>query len=151
MELCQKFSLVGEIKWYYHKPVSEVENDGVKILWSFNIQIDHAIQHRKPNVVMLYKTERKCHLIDIAVPGDKRIELKEQEKVDIYSELRTEGKNILNFSQLVVIPVVIGALGVTSKRLKDWLKKLNVKCSVELLQKAALLGTAKVVRQLLQT
>ena len=100
---------------------------------------------------MLYKTERKCHLIDIAVPGDKRIELKEQEKVDIYSELRTEGKNILNFSQLVVIPVVIGALGVTSKRLKDWLKKLNVKCSVELLQKAALLGTAKVVRQLLQT
>ena len=28
-----------------------------------------------------------------------------------------------------------------SKRLKDWLKKLDVKSSIELLQKAALLGT----------
>ena len=37
---------------------------------------------------MLYKTERKCHFIDIAVPRDKRIELKEQENVDNHSELR---------------------------------------------------------------
>ena len=68
---------------------------------------------------MLYNTERKCHFIDIAVPGDKRIELKEQEKVDNYSELRPEVKKIWNLSQVVVAPVVSGALGVTSKRSKD--------------------------------
>ena len=56
-----------------------------------------------------------------------------------------------NLSQVVVVSVVIGALGVTSKRLKDWLKKLDVKSSTELLQKAALLGTAKIVRQVLET
>ena len=100
---------------------------------------------------MLYKHERKYHLIDITVPGDKRIELKEQEKIDIYSELRQEEKNISNLSQVVVVSVVIGALGVTSKRLKDWLEKLNVKSSIDLLQKAALLGTAKIVRQVLET
>ena len=100
---------------------------------------------------MLYKTERKCHLIDITVPGDKRIELKEQEKIDNYTELRQEVKKIWNLSQVVVVPVVIGALGVTSKRLKDWLEKLNIKSSIELLQKAALLGTAKIVRQVLET
>ena len=44
---------------------------------------------------------------------------------------------------------VIRALGVTSKRLKDWLKKLDVKSSIELSQKAALLGTTKFVRQVL--
>ena len=43
---------------------------------------------------MLYRTERKGHLIDIAVSGDKRIELKEQEKVDNYSELRRVVKKI---------------------------------------------------------
>ena len=51
----------------------------------------------------------------------------------------------------VVVPIVNEALGVTSKMLKDWLKKLNVKSSIELLQKAALLGTTKIVRQVLET
>ena len=110
LELCQKFGLVGEVKWYNHKPASVVENDRVKILWGFNIQIDHVIQHRKPDTVVLYKTERKCHLIDIAVPGDKRIELKEQEKIDNYIELRREVKKIWNLSQGVAVPVVIGTL-----------------------------------------
>ena len=63
---------------------------------------------------MLYKTERKCHLIDIGVPGDKRIELKEQEKIDNYCELRPEVKKIWNLSQVAVVPVAIGALKVIS-------------------------------------
>ena len=58
-------------------------------------------------------------------------------------------KKIGNFCPVAVVPVVTGALGVTSKRLKDWLKKVNVKSSIEIVQKAALLGTAKIVRQVL--
>ena len=81
-----------------------------KILHDFNIQIDHVIQHRRPDIAVLYKTERKCHLIDIAVPGDKRSEQKEQEKIDSYSELRQEVKKIWNLSQMVIV-----ALGVTSR------------------------------------
>ena len=90
-------------------------------------------------------------IIDIAVAGDKRIELKDQEKIDNYSELRREMKKIWNLSQVVVVLVEIGALGVTSKRLKDWLRKFDVKSSIELLQKVALLGTVKIVRQVLET
>ena len=59
------------------------------------------------------------HLNYIAVPEDKRINLKEQEKVDSNSELRRASKKIWNLSQVVVVPVAIGALGGTSKRLKD--------------------------------
>ena len=100
---------------------------------------------------MLLNTENlNCHLIDIAVPGDKRIELKEQENIDHYSQLRQEVRKIWTLSQVVVVPVVIGALGLTSKRLNDWLKTLNVKSSIEVLQKAALLPTAKIVRQVLE-
>ena len=51
----------------------------------------------------------------------------------------------------MVVPVVIGALGVALKKLKDWMKKLDVKSSIDLLQKAPLLGTAKIVRQVLET
>ena len=86
-------------------------------MWDFNIQTDHVIQHKRP--VVLYKNERKCHLIGITVPGDKRIELKEQEKIDNYTELRQEVKKIWNLPQVVVVPVLIEVLRVTPKRLKD--------------------------------
>ncbi|XP_047475423.1 uncharacterized protein LOC125029527 [Penaeus chinensis] len=59
LELCQKFELVGEVKWYNHRPESVMENDRVKILWDFNIQTDHVIQHRRPDIVVVYKDERK--------------------------------------------------------------------------------------------
>ena len=49
--LCQKFDLVGEVKWY--KPASAVENDRAKILWDFNIKKDHVIQHRRLGIVVL--------------------------------------------------------------------------------------------------
>ena len=87
---------------------------------------------------------------DITVSGDKRIELKEQEMLDNYTKLRQEGKMIWNLSQVVVVSVVIGSLGVTSKILKDWLEKLNIKSSIELLEKAVLLGTATIVSQVLE-
>ena len=74
-------------------------------MWDFNIQTDHVIQHRRPDIHVLSKTKRKCHLVDIAVPGDRGIELKEQEKVDNYSELCKEVKKIWNLSQVVVVPV----------------------------------------------
>ena len=57
------------------------------------------------------------------MPGDKWIELKEQEKIDSYSELRRKVKKIWDLPQVVDDPVVMEVLRVTSKRLKDWLKK----------------------------
>ena len=44
-----------------------------------------------------------------------------------------------------------GSLGITSKNLKDWLGKLELRSSIEFLQKAVLLGTAKIVRKVLET
>ena len=72
---------------------------------------------------MLHKNQRKCLLIDITVLVDKRIELKEQEKVGNYNDLTQEVKKICNLSQVVGVPVVIGALGVTSKRLIERMVK----------------------------
>ena len=135
LELCQNFYIVGEVKRYSPKPASAVENDRVKILWDFNTQIDHVIQHGRSDIVVLYKTERKCHLIDITVPRDKRIVLKEQEKLYNYSELRPKLKKIRNLLQVLVVLVVIGAKEMTSNILKDWLKKSDIMNSIERLQK----------------
>ena len=112
LELCQKFELLGKIKWYNHRPESVMENDRVKVFWDFNIQTDHVIQHRRPDIVIVHKVERKCQLTDIAVPGDKRVEMKEQEKIENYNELKREIKKIWNMYEVGVVPIVVGALGV---------------------------------------
>ena len=71
-------------------PEKVEETDHAKILWDFNIQTDHVIEHRRPDVVVLDKHEKMCHLIDIAVPGDSRVEAKEKEKVQKYQDLARE-------------------------------------------------------------
>ena len=35
LELRPKLGLVGQVKWYKHKPPIIVQNDMVKILWNF--------------------------------------------------------------------------------------------------------------------
>ncbi|CAB4008758.1 Hypothetical predicted protein [Paramuricea clavata] len=67
-------------KWYEHQPNGVIESDNVKILWDFNIQCDHVIECRRPDIVVVLKKEKECKIIDIAVPGDCRIGIKETEK-----------------------------------------------------------------------
>ena len=71
--------------------------------------------------------------------------MKEQE-LDNYSTPRREVKKIWNLSKVVVVQNVIGALGVKMKRLKNWLKKFDVRTSIEVLQKVALLRTTQIER-----
>ena len=89
--------------------------------------------------------------MDVAVPGDKRVEQKEQEKIEKYGDLRREIKKIWKLKYVGVIPIVVGALGIVSNNLKDWLEKMDLKVDLEILQKAALLGTAKLPRNVLET
>ena len=58
---------------------------------------------------------------------------------------------IWNFSKVVAAPFVIGALGVTSKRLKDWLKKSDEMGNKGFLHKAALLELQKIERKVPMT
>ena len=45
---------------------------------------DHVIKARRPDIVVVNKQVKKCPIIDIAVPADKRIGKKENEKVEKY-------------------------------------------------------------------
>ena len=88
-------------------PDSVSENNEVKLLWDMNIQRDHVIEARTPDIVVVNKQERKCAIVDTAVPGDKRIGEKENEKVEKYQELNREIARIWNMRTVRVIPIVI--------------------------------------------
>ena len=51
-ELCKKLKLDRTIKWYIHKPESVRENDTHEILYNFEVQTDHLISAKRPDVVI---------------------------------------------------------------------------------------------------
>ena len=57
-------------------------------MWDFSIQTD-VIKARRPDLVVVDK-ERSCKIIDFAVPGDRRIEEKEKDKIGKYQDLGRE-------------------------------------------------------------
>ena len=53
--------------------------------------------------------------------------------------------------KVVILPVIIGALGSVTGRLQKELEKLNYRNGHEIIQKACLLGSARIVRKVLDT
>ena len=85
------------------------------------IQCDQYIECRKLGIVVVEKEGVKCTKIGIAIPGDNRVGVKEQENVDKYDQLKREVKKVWSMERVDVVPVVIGVLGAIS-RLNSTLK-----------------------------
>ena len=56
------------------------------------------------------KVEKETMIIDVAIPGDTRVCDKKQ-KIEKYSLLKEEIARLLQMKNVVVIPIVVGALG----------------------------------------
>ena len=69
-----------------HNPVPVLEDDTHNLLWDFDIQTDHLISARRPDLI-IKKKKRICKIVDFAAPADHRIKLKECEKKDKYLDL----------------------------------------------------------------
>ena len=73
--MCEKYHLEKKDKWYKHALDSVSENDEVKLLWDVNIECDHVIEGRRPDIVVVNKQEKRCTIFDIAAPADKSGEM----------------------------------------------------------------------------
>ena len=100
--MCKKLKSDHTDKWYIHNPESVLENDMHKLLWGFDIQSDHLISARRPDLIKINKKKtnkkqkkkkRICRIVDFAVSADHRVKLKESEKKDKYLDLARELKN----------------------------------------------------------
>ena len=106
--MCKKFKFDHANKWYIHNPAPVLEKDTHELLWDFDIQTDHLISARRPDLIIIKKTKKKkpnqtkqpphqkkkekkkkriCKIVDFAVPADQRIKLKQCEKRDKYLDL----------------------------------------------------------------
>ena len=149
-EMCEKFKFDHTNKWYMHNPAPVLENNTLKLLWDFNIQTDHLILARRPDLIIINKKKRICKIVDFAVPADHRINLKECAKKDKYLDLARELKKLWNI-KVTIVPIVTGAFGTISKGLLKGMEDLKVGGRVETIQTTALLRTARILRRVLET
>ena len=133
-----------------HNPAPVLENHTHKLLWDFNIQTDHLISARIPDLIIINKKKKISKIFDFAVPADHKINLKEWEKKDIYLDLTRELKKLWNM-KVTIVPIVIGAFGTITKGLLKGLEDLEVGRRVETIQMTALLRTARILRLVLET
>ena len=122
----------------------------MKVLRDINVQSDSVIEARRPDIVPIDKKERKEIIIVIAVPADVRVGEKEREKVEKYQDLKREIGRLWRLKMVEVVPIVIGALGSVIKEFDGWIEKLRITNYVKVMQKTALLGTARKLRKKLE-
>ena len=83
------------------------------------------------------------------MPGDDRVKDRELEKLEKYQQLKDEIAKVWRMWKVIVVPVVIGALRAVSVNFKEYMKPIGVNVRLEVIQKTALLGTAKIQRKVL--
>ena len=66
-----------------HKSEAVLENEMHKFLWDFEIQTDHPIQARRPDLVLINEKKITCHLVDYAMSVDHSESKENQKDVQI--------------------------------------------------------------------
>ena len=148
--LCKEHGFSHSSKWYEHRAEKVLENDEVKLLWDFHMQSDHIIEHCRPDLLLVKKKTKEATIIDIAVPGDTRIVDKEQDKILKYQDLKRELKTVWQLRKVSVIPIVVGALGAVTTNFQGHLDSVSCKLKITNIQKTALLGSAHILRKVLE-
>ena len=81
-----------------------------------NLQTDHIISARQPNLLRINKKKRTYRIVDLVVLADLKIKLIANEKRDKYLDFARELNKQWNM-KVTVIPIVIGVLGTVTKGL----------------------------------
>ena len=75
--------------------------------------------------MIVNKRDKRCQIIDVAIPENGRVREKEDGKVEKYQDLAREVRKMWD-ARTKVIPVVMGALGSVPMNLKNNLKVIDV-------------------------
>jgi len=97
-------------------------------LWDVNLQCDHIIEARTPDIVIMNKKDQNCFIVEIAISRDSRLSEKEGKNVEKYLDLKREIMKMWNLKSAQVIPIIIivGTLGGITRKLGDWVAKLGI-------------------------
>ena len=76
--------------------------------------------------------EKTVTIIDVALPGDRRI------------------KRLGNLKKIDVIPVILGTLGSVTENCEKYVDEIGIEIDLHAVQKIRLLGSARILRKVLE-
>ena len=118
------------------------------VLWDFAVHTDRAIKSNRPDIIVKDYDTDICYLIDMTNPSERNTAIQEIEKLSKYKDLEIEIVKMWHL-KTVMVPVVIGALGLINRNVEKHIDKLPCKLSLQEIQKITLMGTARILRKTL--
>jgi hypothetical protein len=98
-------------------PKQVYEEGDVTVLWNQAVHTDREVTANRPDIIKKKKKEKICTLIDVAIPADKNVVQKEEEKKLKYKSLCTEIQRMWNL-KCTIISVITGATGIVTRSLR---------------------------------
>ena len=148
--ICRHFQVSVERRWYRHQPDRLVETDDIVVMWDTTIPTAGKITANRPDICLRDKKANTCLLIDISCPADGNVGRKHAEKLAKYGDLRVEVSRMWQ-CRTQVVPVVLRALGTVHAGIARWLDIIPGHHNLQHLQKAVLLGSARILRKVLSS
>ena len=127
-----------------------LRNKSNKLLWDMDIQCDRIIEARRPNIHIIDKVEKPTININVAIHRDKRINEKEKETIEKYQDIKREIQRFWSLRKVSVVPVIVGALRSVTHNFKKFRKQIVIELEIHFVQKPTLLGTARILRRVLE-
>ena len=80
LKACWYYRILDCEKWYKQQPETITEVKGASILWDFPIETDRKLKRNRPGLVVKDYKRKICLLIEISVPTDNNISVKEYDE-----------------------------------------------------------------------
>ena len=147
LELCKKFKFDhSKKKWYIHNPESVQEYETKKLLWDFEIQTDHLISARWPNLIIINKKKKK-ELWTLLFQRTTEYNWKKAKRKKSTWTLLDNWKKLWDM-KMTFMSVAIGVLGTVTKGNFQGLDDLEIKVGW---RQSKLQHSAGILRRVQQT
>ena len=129
-----------------------IENDKAKLLWDFEFNLRKTTTSRRPDLI-LEEEKKKIWICDMACP-QHNIETKRLEKLTKYPQLAFEMRERRLGYEIIVVPVIIGALGGGMRKMMSDISRIFekdevVKKTAAEMQKTVLLDSETTLQKVL--
>ena len=110
----KEYELVSkDTVWYNERweRATVMENDKGKLVWDFEFHLRKTTTARRPDLILEDKEKKKIWICDLACPQQRNIQAKRLDKLTKYRQLAYETRERRFGYEIMVVPLIIGALG----------------------------------------
>ncbi|XP_030761089.1 uncharacterized protein LOC115886156 [Sitophilus oryzae] len=111
---------------------------------------DKTIPHNKPDITVIDKQHNNAFVIDISIPNNHNMDRKHREKVEKYTELKREIKDMWRLNEVKIVPIILTSMGLIPINLKNSLEDIGIQYKTyrEIPLELLKYGTDKLYKQL---